>query len=62
LEEGAERIFFFKKLLRGRKRGKEKNPQLTPNSRTVRFPSKNPERDFLDVAFVGAGSLKPEPT
>jgi len=26
LEEGAERNFLKKKLLRGRKRGKEKNP------------------------------------
>jgi len=62
LEEGAENVFKKKNFWGAGRGGRRKILNSPPNSPTVRFPSKNPERGFWDAAFVGAGSLKPERT
>jgi hypothetical protein len=63
LEEGAERIFLLKKPSQGQEEGEgEKSlthPKLTHRQVLIK---KTPKQGFLDGAFVGTGSLKPEPT
>jgi hypothetical protein len=60
LEEGAERV--FKKKTWGQEEGEGEKSSTHPKLTHRQFSSKNPKRDFLDAAFVGAGSIKPEPT
>jgi len=61
LEEGAKRNS-KKKNFTGQEEGEGEKSLTHPKLAHHQVPTKNPERDYLDAAFVGAGSLKPEPT
>ncbi len=61
LEEGAERVF-LKKTSWGQEEGEGEKSLTHPKLTHRQVPIKKSRTGFSDAAFVGAGSLKPEPT